>query len=143
MNKMLYSMKIDDDYLLDALCLFEKHRGVDDEFIQSRLIDSPIAHLNIEEISRSVADYIEREIESDGQLLSTALFALGKTYSSEYENLYLSVMKSAQKSNPLACYQAAIAIENLGNQVFFGRADSTDSEAMLSLVNDYLAANAV
>ncbi|TVP13229.1 hypothetical protein AYI87_12705 [Shewanella sp. KCT] len=99
--------------------------------------------MDIDEISRLIAEYIENKIESDAQLLSTALFVLGKTYANQYKNLYFSVMKSAQKSNPSACYQAAIAIENLGEQVFLERFEPTDIESVLSSINVYLAANAI
>ena len=136
-------MKIDRDYLLDALCLFEKSRGIKDEFIEYRLSDSPLVNEPIESVALTVSRFIEEAMESSDELLPVAVFALGKSNSEDYRELYLDVMKKAQLSNPQASYQAAVSYENLGNQVFNGSADSSDEAAFLKSINDYLVANAV
>jgi hypothetical protein len=136
-------MKIDHNYLIDAGCLFEKQRGVSDEYIEHVLSVSPLTDLPIDEISKAISVYVEEAIYSPNELLTTAIFALGKSYNEDHSELYLKIMKLVQSSNPKACYQAAIAFENLGNRVFFGTADGNDESAFLKSINKYLVANAL
>lgn len=134
---------MDSELILASAFRFEKERGQLDSFFESRLEGSGLSGKTVEEVAKPLTSYIKSHITSETELLSSALFALGKSYDSSHSKLYTQVMKNSQKTNPVACYQAAIALENTGVLVFPGGADVSKQTEFLRDINAYLVKHAL
>ena len=134
---------MDNQLILASAFRFEKERGKLDPYFESRLEESGLSSLTIEEVAQRLTSYIRQNLESKDELLSSALFALGKSYDASHTDLYVEVMKSSQTNNPVACYQAAIALENTGVLVFPDGGDASKSDDFLRDINIYLGVHAL
>lgn len=81
--------------MTDAGYLFERERGVFDDYIEFKLNSSPINSFTVDEISEAISSTVKENIDSSSELLSAAIFALGQSFSKQYKELYLEVMRSS------------------------------------------------
>ena len=120
-------MEISEATLKAVTYSFEKARGISyGEQFEEMLIDSGVAGLCSDEIVRDISSFIDSNLESDNVLVPSAIFALGKKYDEKLKGYLVGVMKKSIDTTMLACYQAAIAVENLGERIFRDDASSYD-----------------
>jgi hypothetical protein len=108
-----------DFFKVAALKLEQHYAGVDNLELLTLFDTSNTDSFDAQEIESLLVSYIEDNLGNTEDNLSTALFALGKTYKKKYRPLYISAMERNIELNLGICYQAGIAIENLGENIFF------------------------
>ncbi len=134
---------MNNELILAMALRFEKERGKLDPYFEPRLEESGIGSLKIENIVKELTSYILQNLNSENELLSTAVFALGKSYDDSHSGLYVEVMKHCQVTNPSACYQSAIALGNLGVLIFSDGGDASKPEEYLRDINNYIGEHAL
>ncbi|PHS18594.1 MAG: hypothetical protein COA86_07845 [Kangiella sp.] len=108
---------------------YEKARGISyGEPFESWLKDSDIESLSPEKIVKDIMNFIDENLDSENILVPSAIFTLGKKHDAGLKNYLIEIMKKSLNSNKLACYQAAIAVENLGEWIFLEDTSSHDVE---------------
>ncbi|QYJ73316.1 hypothetical protein K0H59_10055 [Shewanella sp. FJAT-51649] len=96
-----------------------------------------------EEFEQAALKYINENTIADTKALGTAIFALGKSHDRQFHPVYLKVIRALINSDLNACYQAAIAIENFGEQVLFSADLLTSPEEVKSRLAEHLVKNGV
>jgi hypothetical protein len=130
-----------DFFKVAALKLEQHYAGVDNLELLTLFDTSSTDSFDAQEIESLLVSYIEDNLGNTEDNLSTALFALGKTYKKKYRPLYISAMERNIELNLGICYQAGIAIENLGENIFFSISPSEDPKASYERANEFLSAN--
>ena len=129
---MLYknrTMVVNETRLKAVTYSYEKARGISyGEPFESWLKDSDIESLSPEKIVKDIMNFIDENLDSENILVPSAIFTLGKKHDAGLKNYLIEIMKKSLNSNKLACYQAAIAVENLGEWIFLEDTSSHDVE---------------
>jgi len=132
-------MEINEATLKAVTYSFEKTRGIDyGDLFETMLNESGVKELCSEEIVGDIVKFIDSNLDSDNVLVSSAIFALGKKHDKELKHYLIEIMKKSLNTNILACYQAAIAVENLGEWIFRDDASSHDVESNKKQIEQYL-----
>ncbi|QYJ88415.1 hypothetical protein [Shewanella halotolerans] len=99
--------------------------------------------LSAEEFEQAALKYINENTVADDEALGAAIFALGKSHDRQFYPVYLEVIRALINSDINACYQAAIAIENFGEQVLFSADLFTSPEVVKSRLAEHLVKNGI
>ncbi|MDP5189997.1 hypothetical protein [Rheinheimera baltica] len=135
---MMYSQAF---FKIAALKIEQKYTNSDNSELLL-LFDFTDAHdVDVEELENLIVDFIEGNLADLNDILGDALFALGKSYKSDYRDLYLRAMQDSVEHNIHICYQAGISIENLGEQVFFSISPTEDKVLTSKRAKDFLIEN--
>ena len=135
-------MNIDQNLISAAAYIFEQENGVklsDDEIRDVE--NSELNCVTPDEIENILKNYIEENVNKGGVLLGSAIFALGKRFNSNNKAFFISILKRLIESDIDSAYQSMIALENIGERIFFGSASLLEKERNYKLGIEYLEKN--
>lgn len=137
-------MIIDDFTIRAAAYRFEKERGIElgDPF-DYWLSESGIEYIELDIITSELINFINKNLDFKNKLVSSAIFALGKKYDLNLKQYFIEIMSNSLTINMAVCYQAAIAVENLGEQIFKGTVSSQDYAANSIQIEKFLGVTKV
>ena len=111
-------MIMETDFRISALRLEEKYMGADNSELLDVFGFSAEHAANLEDVERSIFQFVAQNIVTGTSEVGEAVWALGKTCKDDYMTLYQSVMKAYIDHDINVVYQAGISLENLGIRIF-------------------------
>lgn len=135
-------MNMTSDFFKVAAFRLEQHyMGADNSYILTMFDTPEVDAFELPVVESMLVDYIEANLDLAGENVSIALFALGKTVKPIYRPLYIVAMQKSVRSDLNICYQAGIAIENLGENIFDSISPTEDPQLSTERANEFLSAN--
>ena len=135
-------MNTETDFAIAALRLEQHYSNTDNKGLLVSLGHQESDALPISALESRVHEFLTGETPLAGHLISSAVFALGKTYKNEYIGLYTKVIQQYLEQDILIVYQAGIAIENLGFSIFQSAGPYDNPELVTKRASEYLQAQA-
>ncbi|PWF63384.1 hypothetical protein CBX96_11265 [Shewanella sp. BC20] len=135
-------MNTETDFAIAALRLEQHYSDTDNEDLLVSLGHQESDALPISTLESRVYEFLTGKASLAGHLISSAVFALGKTYKNEYLGLYTQLIEQYLEQDILIVYQAGIAIENLGFSIFQSAGPYDSPDLVTKRASEYLQAQA-
>src|SRR5579883_2447070 len=115
-----------EEAILNAFFLFEKFRGVKACGWTQEVIDVDISIEKVKRLQDALMNFIKEEL--DNPIISSAIAALGNLNDKKLKTVLIEIMENVIDINPDALYQAMIALDCIGEDVFGSKTSRSSLE---------------